>query len=148
DNSTVFLIGVPETSLQVSVVDISDITFPIVKSTHLSDPTSQWIPNTSKACFAYLGKSNSLPGSPIHIQQFGPSATWSTIFFSEIKVFDQVRGFSPYDLLSRQNFAFVGQSGIHAWAMALGTTTINNTYPWNNLQWDGRFNSSPNAVIT
>ncbi|KAK3829667.1 MAG: hypothetical protein J3R72DRAFT_262714 [Linnemannia gamsii] len=149
DNSTVFLIGVPKDSLQVSVVDISDINFPIVKSTNSSRPTyKQWTPDSPKTCFSYLGKSNSLPGSPIHIQQFGGNTTWNTIYFPETKVFGGESRIAPYDFMSRQNYAFVGQSGASSWAIALGDT-IQADYntSWNFLQYDGTSSKGNSSFV-
>ncbi|KAG0248475.1 hypothetical protein BGZ95_008037, partial [Linnemannia exigua] len=70
---------------------------------------------------------------------FGPNSTWNTMFFPESKVFDQVVRIAPYDFPSRQNYAFVGQSGANSWAIALGDTALiaYNT-SWNCLQYNAK----------
>ncbi|KAF9911643.1 hypothetical protein EC991_002761 [Linnemannia zychae] len=155
DVSTAYLFGVPETGenvVEVTVVNITDVSRPTVKASHSTKPdyqwthdpewnsNDQWKANAHKVCFPYLGDSVNLPGSPIHIQQLGENSTQQVVYFPITNTFDELDRFHSFGLLSRQSYTFINQAGFDSWVVGRINTTYaaNDPTQWTSIQWDGR----------
>jgi hypothetical protein len=153
DNSIVYLFGAQgighlETNLQVTIINISDISRPIVQETHTEISFPHWVPSNEKSCYSFLRTSNSPPEYPILIQQFGRQPAQQIIYLPEVNKFGQFSKFVDNAFLSRQSYAIVGQAGFNAWAMVLGNNaTTHNDTTWSSLQLDARIRADRPAII-